>query len=1215
MRQRITILFLFYCTAALSQQELNYSFRHIDQTQGLLHNTVLSITQDKRGFMWLQTEKGLQRYDGLRFVNYQPELSNATKSYPSVPNLYADSKYLWVFANDQLNKLEFLTNKFTAYSKEQIPDSSFSKYESFTDWNNSKWLINNVAIYYYDSTGKQMVQYLTGLPVKLSSTSIVRDENKKETWVAASGLLLFDYKTKKIYSSEHNSIQHPLLQQLKGKTVSNIMLDSHHNIWMTSWSHFLYKYDPVTKRLTAYSLKKIAKAGDKTNNGTLLNTYIFEDNHATIWAATENAGLLRYNSLHDNFDHIVADEKSNRGIKYNYSIYCIFQDKEDNIWLGTDKGINIFNPYQNYIQSVQHENHNKSLPKNEILGLIQTNTGDILVGTWGGGISVYDSALQFKKNISIKGAYENNLVWCFIQKEHGKIWIGCQHGYLHTYDPVTSEIATIHPAEFQGSTIWCMQKDNEENIWFGLNNGKIAKWDKSSNKFFSYNDSLKGLQQIFHAVHNIFIDRSNNIWVSTDYGLKQFDPLKRIYTAVYLSDEKNTASVSSNNICGIEQYDDTTLIIGTRDAGLNFFKQKNKTFTHFTIRDGLPSNSVYAVKKDAENNIWLTSDYSFYKLTPGQKKVIIYNMPPGIINSSFEFNNFYPLRDGRWLTATLTEVIAFKPEEFSQAEGTPKITISGFRVFDKPIFIDSLLAEKMPVKLNYKQNFFSVEFSDLSFSNIQQTKYFYRLSSVDKNWVYAGEKGLSNYTNLEPGNYTFKVKASEENDAANITSFSIIITPPFWKTWWFISIIFFCILLFIYLFIRWREKNIKAIEAEKLKVQQLNAREYKSKLELEQITSYFSFLLIDKNTVDDALWDVAKNLIGKLGFVDCMIYLWNDDKTKMIQRAGFGPKGTIKNIKEQPFDVMPGQGVVGYVMQRKEPVLIPDTSKDNRYRPDEMVRSSEITVPIIYNNELIGVIDSEHHEKNFFTQQHLQVLSTIATLIANKIKSIEAERLLQRNHIEMYSMNEQLSKAKLEALRSQMNPHFIFNCLTSIDNLIQMDEKEKATLYLSKFAKLIRSILENSVHNEVPCWKDIETLNLYLQLEELRWDKKFSYDLIVADEILNGDYKVPPLIIQPFVENAIHHGLLNKIDGDKKLIIHVSIVNSQVHYVIEDNGVGRAKANAYKQLNKPSHQSMGMQITTDRINLYNQNNNSYVIITDMVNEMHESSGTKVEISL
>jgi two-component system, LytTR family, sensor kinase len=398
-------------------------------------------------------------------------------------------------------------------------------------------------------------------------------------------------------------------------------------------------------------------------------------------------------------------------------------------------------------------------------------------------------------------------------------------------------------------------------------------------------------------------------------------------------------------------------------------------------------------------------------------------------------------------------------------------------------------------------------------------------------------------------------------------------------------------------------------------VQELNAGQYKSKLELELIINYFSSSLIGKTTQDEVLWDVANNLIGRLGFVDCMIYLWNTDKTKMIQKAGFGPKGSIEEISRQPFDVAEGIGVVGYVMQTKEPVLIPDTSKDSRYRPDEMVRFSEITVPVIYDDELIGVIDSEHHEKNFFTHRHLHIMNTIATLMANKIKSIEAEELLQRTNIEMYSMNEQLSNAKLQALRSQMNPHFIFNCLNSIDNLIQMDEKEKATLYLSKFAKLIRSILENSAHNTVPCWKDMETLQLYLELEALRFDHKFSYTVEVANEIINGDYKVPTLLIQPFVENAIHHGLLNKIKGEKKLMVKVLVAGNKIHYIIEDNGVGRIMAAAYKQLNKPATQSMGMQLTADRINLFNRQANGSVKITDLYDENKYAIGTKVEVEI
>ena len=229
----------------------------------------------------------------------------------------------------------------------------------------------------------------------------------------------------------------------------------------------------------------------------------------------------------------------------------------------------------------------------------------------------------------------------------------------------------------------------------------------------------------------------------------------------------------------------------------------------------------------------------------------------------------------------------------------------------------------------------------------------------------------------------------------------------------------------------------------------------------------------------------------------------------------------------------------------------------------------------------------------------------IWALIKKRIKAIRHEA----------EMKQKIAETEMMALRAQMNPHFIFNCLNSIDNLIQMDEKEKATSYLSKFAKLIRSILENSKNNIVPCWKDMETLQLYLELEALRFDNKFSYQVNIAPDIMNGDYKVPPLVIQPFVENAIHHGLLNKIEPGKILLVNVSVCNNHIHYHIEDNGVGRKKAASYKQLNKPVYESMGMQITADRINLFNQQNNGCVKITDLYDENDRPLGTKVEVDL
>jgi LytS/YehU family sensor histidine kinase len=292
-------------------------------------------------------------------------------------------------------------------------------------------------------------------------------------------------------------------------------------------------------------------------------------------------------------------------------------------------------------------------------------------------------------------------------------------------------------------------------------------------------------------------------------------------------------------------------------------------------------------------------------------------------------------------------------------------------------------------------------------------------------------------------------------------------------------------------------------------------------------------------------------------------------------------------------------------------VLIADTSKDSRYRPDEMTRLSEITVPIIYNNELIGVIDSEHHERSFFTQQHLQILITIATLVANKIRSIEADQSLERSNMEMYVMNEQLLRAKLEALRSQMNPHFIFNCINSIDALIQSNDKYRATIYLNKFAKLIRNILDSSKQNTVTLSKDLDTLKLYIELEQLRHENKFTATIQADDALLQEDFKVPPLIIQPFVENSILHGIRYRKDNNGKLSISVLRENDHLKYAIEDNGVGRGTFNNQIQKEELSY---GIDMSNERVKLFNKEEKASVQIIDLFEE-GEPAGTKVEVLL
>ncbi|MEO6723277.1 MAG: histidine kinase, partial [Ferruginibacter sp.] len=233
------------------------------------------------------------------------------------------------------------------------------------------------------------------------------------------------------------------------------------------------------------------------------------------------------------------------------------------------------------------------------------------------------------------------------------------------------------------------------------------------------------------------------------------------------------------------------------------------------------------------------------------------------------------------------------------------------------------------------------------------------------------------------------------------------------------------------------------------------------------------------------------------------------------------------------------------------------------------------------------------------------VILIIFLFVSKRIKTIRWEAGLKHK----------LAETEMIALRSQMNPHFIFNCLNAIDNLIQTNQANKATTYLARFAKLIRSVLESSKSNVVPFHKDFDTLKLFLELEQFRCNNKFEYEIYAERELLEGDYKVPPLIVQPFVENAIHHGLLNKERGERKVIVKASLENNFIRYIVQDNGVGRAKALEIKNNNKPEHQSYGIQITTERIHLHNRNGKpGDIVITDMMDE-DKPGGTIVEIKL
>lgn len=273
-------------------------------------------------------------------------------------------------------------------------------------------------------------------------------------------------------------------------------------------------------------------------------------------------------------------------------------------------------------------------------------------------------------------------------------------------------------------------------------------------------------------------------------------------------------------------------------------------------------------------------------------------------------------------------------------------------------------------------------------------------------------------------------------------------------------------------------------------------------------------------------------------------------------------------------------------------------------------------------------------KKKEIENQHLKQLATIqekeidiknALLLALAIcfgliigiaffisKSIQARKKRSES-----VFKQKIAETQMQALQSQMNPHFIFNSLNSIENFMMQNEKRLASDYLNKFARLIRTILDSSRNEVLPLLKDMEAIQLYIDLQQLRFNNKFSYKTIIDPVLQNGDYKAPPLIIQPYVENAIEHGIAHSEREDLKLIVTVKLVGDFIQYIIEDNGIGRLQSAAYNSQNKPYHKSVGLKITENRIHIFNghQGNHDNIVITDLYDEAGDAAGTRVSIKI
>lgn len=1216
-------------------QAPDYFFRHITTADGLISNQTNFVLQDSKGYIWIGTQTGLQRYDGKRFTTYLADVHDPNSLQSDwINTIFEDSKHrLWIGSSITgpclLNRS---TGKFYNFNLHLTKGSKKINglWQYLEDKQGNIWVSAFDGYYKFDEANQQfrsMNEFLKMEPNTLPST-ITLDKMGNIWFATTTGVKKLIVESNTLLDNNNNPEHLPIFNTRE--SIAVITFDGNSNIWIsTGYDQKVHRYSITGKRIRTYSfarreteLQQQSVPAPKEFVGAL-----FYCSNGQLLLPLLSRGIAIYDYAADSFRLVnAANNVPHRlHLKANtYSGITIQEDREKNIWIATDAGINIFNlePSPFITHGLPSNSTANAPPNSEVSGIMQTKDGDIYCSNYyvNGGISKFDRNLNFKQRFTWKGKSDYNAdanqLWNIFQDKEGIIWSANQAGHILQLDTKNNKVSILKDSALFGS-INQVKQDAENNIWLAHNRNGLIKIDGTTKQITWFTDFCKPIDGTRRRATCLLPD-NDKIWVGTILnGLQLFDKRSGKFTEAFMLDESNSSTISDNNITDIIHYNEDTLIIATR-GGINFFDKRKKIFSSLLSKDGLPNNLVQSIILDNNRDLWAAFAGGLCKINMHDLSITKYDANDGIIDDRFN-QSFFKLDNGRLTIGASRSFLVFDPAKITTAKIPADVTITGFKVFGRSVPLDSLISSSNLISLPYTSNSIQIELASLQYNSFNKLKYYYQLVGVDKNWIQANEDQTVYYNQLPPGKYLFTVKCVNLDGvySQKTTTLAIHIIPPFWKTWWFITIIAFLFAGLLLVIIRWREKNIKALESGKTQLQKLTAENYKAQFESEQISRFFTTSLLNKNNVDDILWDVAKNLIAKLGFVDCMIYLWNDDKTRMLQKAGYGPKGSLEDLAKKHFDVLPGQGVVGAVIQSGEAILIPDTTIDQRYRVDDVKRSSELCVPIIYNEQLLGVIDSEHPEKNFFTRQHLQVLSTIATLVAGKIKSIETDQRLHYQRAQLADVNDRLAEVQLAALRGQMNPHFIFNALNSIKKFIIANEPANAEKYLGKFSKLIRSILDNSRSGMVTVEKELQLLKLYLDLEQLRFGAKLTYSITVEKDIITTNIEIPSMIIQPFVENAMLHGIMHREDGGKVDIVFV-LYAEWLEITIVDNGVGRARSAQYKSDTGEPHHSIGIEVATKRLQALKRNDETPagIAIIDLVDDTTgEGSGTKVIIHI
>lgn len=1207
---RSWLLLLLLCPGMLqlnAQSLKPPGFDLYTKANGLSDNYVTGITQDSTGYLWVSTQWGLNRFDGNRFLQFHTGNDSTALPAENLQGMiWLDSKRIGI-TGVGLHTVDTRTGKkrnlFIPYHNKKYQFKFNMVVAARGDKEGNLFLLSRSGFYHFDKNCRLVSRFdyysESEVPVHHFEFGgkLFQLDDMRFLVISINGLYVY-HKGKKVLQ-KMNADEFPLLAEFM-----NYPRITYEFFQISPGKFFVFmQFGDKIVYLDISHKKKIVSALPFKLTGSEVGwrSKLFRVNDSLFYITGQQSGIYRiaFNSLTGAAKFYPQKEMD------GFTCLDISKDRDGHFLIATNKGFLRERKQRTAVQTATLPASLTNQFPNTAFDDVCALGDKIYASTRGAGLAIFDkSTLHFERNILFDSIGSGLNYLRDLEIVNANTLLLALDGLPIFFHTNNSFAEKIKPPGWNAPYDWSndLYRDNKNNIWISSRN--VYRYEVKNNRF----TTIQAPPQLLDVPFIITGDKNGNTWLGC-HGIARYNTsLGR--PDLYI-DSFPFIKMPNMQVGALTIDDRNTVWCNNFDNGLAAYNIADKTFRLFTKKDGLPDNLITALFAVGDK-IWIACysgiaciDINDFRITSFGKED---GFPASTIVNGSHF--FYDSVQQQLYIPFADTIVRFNPNKILEKKHPPQAFIESIVLNGEDLYY----LPRGNFTTSWRAKELTVSIGSINFFDGATQRYAYRFAGNDSvPWIDLGNQSSFSISQLSPGNHKLQVKiySAANRWPEQVKELDLIVLPPLWMKPWFLALAALALLWLIYFLVRWRSSVARRKEMVNTQMEKLRAEDYKAQFELEQISNYFSSSLAGKKTEDEVLWDVAANLIGRMNYEDCIIYRWNKTKTAMLQKAAYGPKGKPELILQDGFEVKPGQGIVGYVMETGKPLLVSDTRKDRRYRVDDEFRLSELAVPIIHNNELLGVIDSEHSQVNYFTDRDIKILTTIAALIGNKIKQLESEQSLEAKKRELAGINEQLAEARLSALQAQMNPHFVFNALNSIKRMILDGDNQVASRYLSKFALMIRMTLEHSKETFVTLQDNMQYLKAYLEMEKLRFDDTFTYTISTDDIIDTTETMLPSMMIQPLVENAIWHGLMYAGE-DKKLSVFFSQHGNKITCTIEDNGIGIRQSEILRQQHRPMHRSVGLENLQKRIKIMNEKYNTEcsLRIIDLKEAGLKPSGTR-----